>query len=128
MTGVPALFVDPMAPDHPYEQIKSQIEAHRESGAFPAGHRLPTVRQLAAEVGVAPNTVARAYRELEASGIIETRGRHGSFVTGTRESARKQAAAAAREYLARVRSLSLTNADAVAVLRDCIDAEPLPDV
>ncbi len=124
MTDVPALFVDPMSASHPYEQLKTQIEDHRATGAFPAGHRLPTVRQLAAEVGVAPNTVARAYRELEASGTIETRGRHGSFVTGTKESARKQATAAASEYLARVHSLGLTSEDAVAILRDCINAEP----
>ena len=116
------LSVDPGLPVPPFEQIKAQITDLRASGALPAHHRLPPVRQLAAELGVAPNTVARAYRELEASGIIETRGRHGSFVTGTRESARKEAAAAARDYLARVRDLGLADADAVAVLRDVLAA------
>ena len=49
---------------------------------FQRGHRLPTVRALAQELGIANNTVARAYRELEVAGAIETRGRAGSFVTG----------------------------------------------
>lgn len=105
----------------PYEQIKTQIREARDSGEYPAGHRLPTVRQLAADLGLAPNTVARAYRELEASGDIETRGRHGSFVTGTAETARKAAGAAASEYLGRVRSLGLSDDDAVALLRYAID-------
>lgn len=119
------LVVDPALPSPPFEQIKTQIEALRASGAFPAHHRLPPVRQLATELGVAPNTVARAYRELEASGFIETRGRHGSFVTApTRQSARKQAAAAARAYLDRVRELGLSDQDARDVLVELLGPSP----
>ena len=114
------LFVDPGLPRPPFEQIKEQIVALRASGHWPARHRLPTVRQLAGDLGVAPNTVARAYRELEASGVLETRGRLGTFLTGAAESSRKQAAAAARDYLARVRDLGLSDGDALAVLGDVL--------
>ena len=127
--GVVVLLVDPGLPTPPFEQIKAQIEALRASGEFPALHRLPPVRQLAAELGVAPNTVARAYRELEASGIIETRGRAGSFVTAmTSQSARKQAVVAAHDYVTRVRDLGLSDSDALHVLRELLgpDASPAP--
>ena len=111
------LVVDPSLPMPPFEQLKGQIAAARESGEFPADHRLPPVRHLAAELGLAPNTVARAYRELEASGVIETRGRAGSFVTGTRDSVEKVAAAAARDYAATIRRLHLPDAQAIALVR-----------
>lgn len=62
--------------------------------------------------------MARAYRELEASGIIETRGRQGSFVTGTASSSRKEGAAAARDYVARIRGLGLDESDAIGFVRD----------
>ena len=117
------LVVDPSLPTPPYEQIKNQIVEQRASGELPANHRLPPVRHLAVELGVAPNTVARAYRELEAAGVIETRGRLGSFVVGTDASARKEAGVAAREYLARVRALGLTDGDAVTLVRGLLAGE-----
>lgn len=112
------LRIDATSSTPAFEQLKTQITHLRDAGEFPAQHRLPPVRQLATELGLAPNTVARAYRELEAAGVIETRGRLGSFVTGTRESAHKEAAAAARAYVARVRELGLSDQDALAAVRD----------
>jgi DNA-binding transcriptional regulator YhcF (GntR family) len=50
------------------------------TGELAAGQKLPTVRQLASDLGLAPNTVARTYRELEADGVITTHGRRGTFV------------------------------------------------
>lgn len=111
------LTVDPSLPTPPFEQLKQQIAAARGSGEFPAGHRLPPVRHLAAELGIAPNTVARAYRELEASGVIQTRGRAGSFIVGTAESAEKSGAAAARDYLTTIDRLGLTASDALRLVR-----------
>jgi len=64
----------------PYEQIRAQITAMAASGVLPSGTRLPTIRQLAADLGLAPGTVSRAYRELEAVGLISTRGRHGTYI------------------------------------------------
>ena len=99
----------------PYEQIRTQLAAHVDSGELQPGDRLPTVRRLAEDLGVAANTVARAYRELEQSGVIETRGRAGSFVTGDQVERRAKEAAAA--YLAQVKALGLSAAEAVALVR-----------
>jgi DNA-binding transcriptional regulator YhcF (GntR family) len=64
----------------PFEQLRAHLASQVSSGALPAGTRLPTVRQLAADLGLAVNTVARAYRELEADGVLATEGRRGTFV------------------------------------------------
>ncbi|MDT0178896.1 GntR family transcriptional regulator [Microbacterium sp. ARD31] len=60
--------------------MRAQLLEQMQAGELPAGTRLPTVRHLAADLGVAPGTVARAYKELEAIGAIETRGRNGTVV------------------------------------------------
>jgi DNA-binding transcriptional regulator YhcF (GntR family) len=77
------LSVDPDSPVPPYEQIRSQIASMIASGVLRDGTRLPPIRQLADDLGLAGGTVARAYRELEDQGSIVTRGRHGTFVQGT---------------------------------------------
>ena len=65
------ITVDPNAPEPPYEQVRDQVRAQVETGALTPGTKLPTVRALAADLNLATNTVARAYRELEALGVIE---------------------------------------------------------
>ena len=65
----------------PYEQIRSQISSLIALGALDPGTRLPTVRSLAADLGIATGTVARAYKELEASGLVDSRRRGGTVVT-----------------------------------------------
>ena len=70
------LRTDPDAATPLFEQMRLAIIDAVRDGRLPPGDRLPTVRQLAAELGLAVNTVARAYRELESAGVIETRGRH----------------------------------------------------
>jgi DNA-binding transcriptional regulator YhcF (GntR family) len=74
------LRVDTASAVPPYEQIRGQIATMIASGILPVGRRLPTIRQLAADLGLAGGTVARAYRELEQAGLIRSRGRHGTFV------------------------------------------------
>ena len=64
-----------------YQQLTRQITHAITSGALNPGDRLPTIRQLAAEQVVNPNTVARAYRELERDGLVESGPRRGTFVT-----------------------------------------------
>ena len=66
----------------PYEQIRSQLSSLIAVGSLPPGTRLPTVRSLAADLGIAAGTVARAYKELEAAGLIESRRRNGTIVLG----------------------------------------------
>ena len=64
----------------PYEQIRTQISSLIAVGSLASGTRLPTVRSLAADLGIAAGTVARAYKELEQAGLIETRRRNGTLV------------------------------------------------
>lgn len=110
--------IDPSATAAPYEQIRRQVTAQVERGALSPGTRMPTVRALAEELGVAANTVARAYRELEADGVLDTRGRAGTFVTGDGVDA--EARAAARAYATRVTALGLSPADAVRLVEQAL--------
>jgi DNA-binding transcriptional regulator YhcF (GntR family) len=72
--------VDTDDPTPPYEQIRGQVARVIEAGQLAVGERLPTVRQLAGDLRVAPGTVARAYKELEAAGLVETRRAAGTRV------------------------------------------------
>ncbi len=72
--------IDPASTVPPYEQLRTQVARQAADGSLPAGTRLPPVRQLATDLGLAANTVARAYKELEADGVVVTEGRRGTFV------------------------------------------------
>src|SRR4051794_5197666 len=111
--------LDPGSAVPPYEQIREQLRAQVASGELAAGTKLPTVRRLAADLGLAANTVARAYRELEALGVIETRGRAGSVVSG--DGVGQAARQAAHEYAERVRSLGLDPDEALALVRRALE-------
>lgn len=77
--------LDPLDADSgtpPYEQVRVQLAARIGDGRLPAGSRLPPVRALAGDLGLAVNTVARVYKELEADGLVATEGRRGTRVTG----------------------------------------------
>ncbi|MFC9297320.1 GntR family transcriptional regulator [Streptomyces sp. NPDC057011] len=106
----------------PYEQLRAQIADRARSGRLPAGFKLPTVRGLAEELGLAANTVAKAYRALEADGVIETRGRNGTFVAAAGEGAAREAAAAAQAFAERVHRLGLSEPEALAAAADALRA------
>jgi len=93
----------------PYEQVRAQISEQARSGVLPVGYRLPTVRGLAETLGLAANTVAKAYRALEADGVVTTEGRRGTTVSGASADARTAAAA----YVATARRLDLSLREAV---------------
>jgi DNA-binding transcriptional regulator YhcF (GntR family) len=114
--------IDPRSPVAPYEQLRAQIAGQARAGTLPVGHRLPTVRALAGELGLAPNTVAKAYRVLEADGVVETRGRNGTFVAAAGDAAAREAAAAAQAYAQRVHRLGLDRAAALAAVEDALRA------
>jgi DNA-binding transcriptional regulator YhcF (GntR family) len=116
------ITVDPEASDAPYEQLRAQIAGQAREGKLPAGYRLPTVRGLAGDLGLAANTVAKAYRVLEADGVIETRGRNGTFVAASGGAAEKEAAEAAQSYARRVRRLGLDRDAARAAVEDALRA------
>ncbi|OEV13755.1 GntR family transcriptional regulator, partial [Streptomyces nanshensis] len=98
-----AIDLDPDAPEAPYEQVRSRIAALARGGDLPTGYKLPTVRGLAEELGLAANTVAKAYRALEADGVIETRGRNGTFIAAAGGVAERELAEAAQAFAARAR-------------------------
>nr|WP_237419194.1 GntR family transcriptional regulator [Kitasatospora sp. SID7827] len=106
--------IDHQSPTPPYEQVRSQIAALARSGELPVGLKLPTVRALAERLGLAANTVARAYRELEADGVVETRGRAGTTVAPTGDASHRLAAGAAAEYAERAVRLGLAHDEALA--------------
>lgn len=77
------LRLDTTTPIPPFEQIRAQLALHVAAGRLRPGDRLPTIRTLAEELTVSSNTVARAYRELIASGIARAAGRAGTFIVDT---------------------------------------------
>jgi DNA-binding transcriptional regulator YhcF (GntR family) len=81
------LEIDPVSAVPTFEQMRAQIAGLVATGALPPGTRLPPIRQLAGDLGIAPGTVARAYRELEQSGLLVSRGRDGTRVTDRAERA-----------------------------------------
>jgi GntR family transcriptional regulator len=74
------LSIDPDRALPVYEQVREQMMAMIAAGTLPVGAQLPTIRQLAGDLGLAKGTIERTYELLEAAGAIETRGRHGTFV------------------------------------------------
>ncbi|WP_167098729.1 GntR family transcriptional regulator [Mycobacterium sp. DL592] len=109
------LRVDTHAPKPLFDQLRTQIIDGVRTGRLPPGTRLPTVRELAGHMGLAVNTVARAYRELETAGIVETRGRFGTFVARA-DPADAAMAAAANAYAETARALGLGKSEALRYL------------
>jgi DNA-binding transcriptional regulator YhcF (GntR family) len=116
------ITIDASSAIPPYEQVRSRIAELARSGELPVGYRLPTVRGLATELGLAANTVARAYRELEADGVVETRGRHGTVIAAVGDAAHRLVAAAAAEYAERARRLGLSSEDALLAVSTALRA------
>ena len=114
--------VDPANPMPPYEQIRTQIETMIATGVLEPGSHLPSIRQLAGDLGLAVNTVARSYRELETQGFVITRVRSGTTVaplrpTMTPAEMHRRLTEAAKTYLTTARVLGVSIDDAIAVLR-----------
>lgn len=107
--------IDPTQGGPLFDQLRMQIIGRIRDGDLPPGARLPTVRQLAGQANLAVNTVARAYRELEAAGILETRGRFGTFVARS-DPADAAMAAAASTFVSAARALGVGKAEALRYL------------
>ena len=104
----------------PFEQVRSSLARQINDGTLAVGTKLPTVRQLAADVGIAPNTIARAYRELEEAGLIETRGRAGSFVGSSGDESLNRARDAAVTYAQTCRALGVSAGDALRIVEAAV--------
>ena len=110
--------LDPGSADPPFEQLRRQVATRTASGDLPAGTRLPTVRALAEQLGVAAGTAARAYKELEADGVVVTEGRRGTFVRSGEASGSADAHVAATTYAAEARRLGLGLDEATRLLQE----------
>ncbi|WP_405085446.1 GntR family transcriptional regulator [Microbispora sp. NBC_01389] len=111
------IVIDVASPVPPFEQLRAQLARQIRDRTLAVGTRLPTIRQLAANLGLAVNTVGRAYRELEEAGLIETRGRAGSFVSAAGEDGLERARRAAADYAAVVASVGLDTGEAIRIVQ-----------
>ena len=120
-----AVRIDTTSQVPPYEQIRTQLAALILTSQLAEGERLPTVRQLAADLGLAPGTVARAYRELEAAELIRTRRGAGSRVAGPPSDATHpdpdQLATLARDFTSAARALGADDEAILTALRKALN-------
>ncbi|MFC4005969.1 GntR family transcriptional regulator [Nonomuraea purpurea] len=116
------IIIDSASPVPPFEQLRAQLARQIQDRTLAVGARLPTIRHLAADLGLAVNTVGRAYRELEEAGLIETRGRAGSFVSAAGEEGRERARRAAADYAAVIASVGLDAAEALRIVQAALAA------
>jgi len=114
-----SIEIDLRDPASPYEQIRRQVTTAVSRGDLAPGTKLPTVRALATELGVATNTVARAYRELEHAGVVTTRGRAGTVVNG--DGADRASKQAAMSYADAMRALGVGQDEALDLVRRAFD-------
>lgn len=105
-----------------FEQLRLRIIELADAGTLPVGTKLPAVRSLAGELDVAPHTVARAYKELEAAGVVATRGRNGTVVCA-RDDRWSALAAVAANYSAAAKAQGASFAEAVQLLAAAYDAD-----
>ncbi|MFJ9913901.1 GntR family transcriptional regulator [Actinacidiphila glaucinigra] len=111
------IVIDSASPVPPFEQLRAQLARQIQDRTLAVGTQLPTIRRLAADLDLAVNTVGRAYRALEEAGLIETRGRAGSFVSAAGEQGRERAYRAAAEYAAVIASVGIDTPEAVRIVQ-----------
>lgn len=104
-----------------YEQVRDGLRSMMVTGVLAAGDKLPSVRSLATELAINPNTIQRAYNELEAEGYIYSVAGKGSFVSGTADAdaARRETLRAdVKKLLNELRYLGVTEADAATLIKE----------
>ena len=109
--------VDLSSHEPPFEQVRAQLAGLIAGGTLAEGDRLPTVRGLAADLGLAVNTVARAYKELEAEGLVTTRSRAGTVVAAGSQPLDVALHRSAAEYAIRAARAGLSEAAAIDLVR-----------
>ncbi len=110
-----------------YRQLIDQVRGGLASGSLTAGDQLPTVRQLAVDLAINPNTVMRAYRELEIGGLLETHQGTGTFISDKKPERKtaereRQLGQMAGEFAARAGSAGFTLEEVIERLRDLLPA------
>ena len=114
------ITIDASSRTPPYEQIRVHIGEQARTGHLKVGDRLPPIRSLAADLGVAAGTVARAYKELEAEGVVTTRRRAGTVISDEAVHAGVAAQQAAQAYVEKVRLLGLDDQGALDLVRGAL--------
>lgn len=112
-----------------YRQIVEQVKFAVARGSLETGDRLPTVRQLAVDLAINPNTVVRAYRQLEIEGVLETQQGSGTFVGRARPAIdgherRRMLDQILTDLLARAASYGLTLDEVLDALRQRKEQSP----
>ncbi|WP_037573804.1 GntR family transcriptional regulator [Phaeacidiphilus oryzae] len=107
-----------------YLQIVQQVQQALRLGLLEPGDRLPTAREVVEATALNPNTVLKAYRELESQGLAETRRRHGTFIVGTlgTTSAESPWRTELEDVAARARAAGLERDDLAALFTAVLDA------
>jgi GntR family transcriptional regulator len=118
--SIPRITVDDASELAPFEQVREQFADLIASGALAEGHRLPTVRGLATELQLAPGTVARAYKELEAQGLVTTRSRAGTVVAPHAQSVDVALRRIAKELAERAVDAGLDDAVVLSVVGEAL--------
>ncbi len=108
--------IDPESAVPPYDQIKAQVRDQIRAGTLAPGTRLPSIRQLAGDLGVAPGTVARAYAELEAGGLLDSSRTRGTRVRPGQQ-ADPEVRRAVELFVAAARLTSTELADVLGLVR-----------
>ena len=108
-----------------YRQLIDQVRTGIASGSLTAGDQLPTVRQLAVDLAINPNTVMRAYRELELGGLLETHQGTGTFISNRKPEKKtaereRQLSQMAGEFAARAGAAGFTLDEIIDRLRDLL--------
>jgi len=128
VTDLPALTVAATDPTPPYEQLRRQLVALIQDGVLVGGQRLPPLRQLASDLGLAVGTVGRTYRELEAAGLVESRRGRGTRVADIPPATSAEEAAplrrAAEEFVRRAVASGAERPAIVAAVRQALDGLP----
>ncbi|GAA1327645.1 GntR family transcriptional regulator [Leucobacter albus] len=115
--------IDPASAVPPFRQLHSAVIAAVSAGELLPGQRLPTVRGLAAELGLATNTVASAYRALEDAGVVEGRGRAGTFVALGDDPVAAAARQIAQRAVGEFSALGVERAAALTLLGEAYEAD-----
>jgi len=128
VTDLPALTVVATDPTPPYEQLRRQLVALIQDGVLAGGQRLPPLRQLASDLGLAVGTVARTYRELEAAGLVESRRGRGTRVADLPPTASTaeipSLRRAAEDFVRRAMASGAERPAIVAAVRQALDGMP----
>ncbi|WP_432482367.1 GntR family transcriptional regulator [Kineococcus esterisolvens] len=119
MSGL-RVVVDTTSPVPAYEQLRRQVATLVSTGVLLAGDRLPAARALAADLGLALGTVQRAYRELEAAGVVESRRRTGTVITANPVVVDEEVRWAAEGYVERALQAGLAHEEVLDLVRDAL--------